>query len=209
MKKYTLKNTLNISYESRYGEISSYVYEEKKSKFMSYIFNISNKDNALKCIEMVRKENYDSKHIVYLYKIIQDKNEILKFSDDGEPQGTGTKAILEMIDKENITNILIIIVRYFGGILLGAGPLARAYLNSFKGAYKSLVKYENIEYSLTNIKIKYDNINDMEYILSNYIDNNDVIVIGKKFGNIVEISLNISKRKYDEIYNRIKLLLED
>ena len=114
-----------------------------------------------------------------------------------------------MLNKENITNILVVIVRYFGGILLGAGPLARAYLNCFKGAYLSLEKEEKINYKKLDIKITYDNMKNFDHALCKYIDNKDVIIKEKKFGQVVDIYLEISIEKYNEIYKNIKLLLED
>lgn len=126
--------------ESKYGEISNFVVEEKKSKFYAYVFNINNKDDALNKIEDIRKKNKEARHIVYIYNIIENGVKTIKFSDDGEPKGTGTRAIYDLLEKEGIVNILIVIVRIFGGALLGAGLLSRTYLNAAKNAITSCKK---------------------------------------------------------------------
>lgn len=204
MTFYSLKNE-NTLFESKHGEISNFTYEEKKSKFICYIFSIKNKDEALVKINEIKKSNYNAKHIVYLYRLNINEYQELKFSDDGEPQGTGTKSILEMIRKECITNICVVIVRYFGGILLGVGPLTRAYLNSFRGAYNLLMKEELIEYKTVTFDISYDKLRDLEYKINDYIQAKDITILDKKYGDVVRLKLNVSINKFDRI---IKILEE-
>lgn len=194
----------NRKYYSQYGEISSYIYEEKKSKFLCYVFACSNVNEANNSIEKIRKNNYDAKHIVYFYSIICDNSSIIKFSDDGEPQGTGTKAIYEMLKKECISNVCIVIVRYFGGILLGAGPLSRAYLNSFKGAYLLLNKEKIIEYRQISYKINYVDLKNFEYTINDFLEKKDIIILEKIFKDQIEIKLKISKDKFEHIINKLK-----
>ena len=113
-------NKQNMELNEKYRELllSTGYYEEKKSKFYSYIFSVSSQDLAIDILNEIKRLYYDARHEVYLYSLIEDDIKKIKFSDDGEPQGTGTKAIYEMLEKENLTNILVIIVRYFGGTLL-------------------------------------------------------------------------------------------
>ena len=108
-----------------YEYISSALYEEKKSKFYSYIFEISNVQEANNILSAVRKSFKEARHVVYAYVL---ENEYY-CSDDGEPSGTGGKAIFSLLEKQKIINTLVIVIRYFGGILLGVGPLSRAYLS--------------------------------------------------------------------------------
>ena len=92
--------------------VASNILVEKKSKFIAYIFNISCKNEAEDYLERIKMENKDARHIVYIYSYLDKITNIpvINFSDDGEPQGTGTKAIYELISKERITNICIVIV---------------------------------------------------------------------------------------------------
>lgn len=201
---YTLNN--NIS-NSKYGEISSYTYEEKKSKFNCYIFNIDSLEEAKNYINIIKKDNKLARHVVYIYSIKENNNMNIKFSDDGEPQGTGTRAIYETLQKENLTNICVIIVRYFGGILLGAGPLSRAYLNAFKEAMnvcRKEVIYNYINYSFITTYSNFDNINNL---LQEYMNNNDIINITNKFNDNIEVSMDIKDTLFNEITSKLKIYI--
>lgn len=197
MPNYTLiKNNNDIL---DFDSISNFEYDEKKSRFICYIFNINSKEQATEKLDEVRKANFNAKHIVYLYSLYETSKETIKFSDDGEPNGTGTKAIYEMIKKENLTNILVVVVRYFGGILLGAGPLSRAYLSAFKGAYLLTNKKEIIEYTNYNIKVKYNCMKDFEHEIEKYIKNENVIIGDKIYNQNIDVDLKISKNILSEI----------
>lgn len=105
---------------------------EKKSKFIGRIIKIESEKEAKEHLEAIRKAEKGAVHNCYAY-IVREEN-IERFSDDGEPQGTAGKPILEVIQKEGITNVLCVVTRYFGGTLLGTGGLVRAYNQSAKGA---------------------------------------------------------------------------
>ena len=130
---------------NKYGEISNGIYEIKKSKFYSYIFAASSVSKIEDIIKVIKKDNKKARHVVYAYNF-KDENGVLhsKFSNDNEPQGTGVNSIISMLEKENVTNYLVVIVRYFGGTLLGAGPLLRSYLTSFKEAYEKIKKNKSL-----------------------------------------------------------------
>lgn len=98
----------------------------KKSRFITYLYNLDNVDEIKTIIEDLKKEHKKARHIVYAYNI----NNQIKYYEDGEPKGTAGTPILNVIQKSNLSNVLIVIVRYFGGIKLGAGGLFRAYSNS-------------------------------------------------------------------------------
>lgn len=100
-------------------------YLIKKSKFVGYVFNVTNVDQIKEILDELKKEHKKATHITYAYSI---KTPFLeKAVDDGEPSGTAGKPILNVIQKNNKENILLVVVRYFGGIKLGAGGLLRAY----------------------------------------------------------------------------------
>ena len=106
--------------------------EIKKSKFIGYYFEVASKDEVKEILESLKKEHKKARHIPYAYKI---DNEIKK-SDDKEPSGTSGMPILNIIEKNNLNHTLIAVVRYFGGIKLGAGGLIRAYSNTSKEVIK-------------------------------------------------------------------------
>lgn len=112
--------------------------ELNKSKFYSYAFPVDDVELFKTKLETLRKDNPKAKHIVYAYKIGTNS----KSCDDKEPKGTGGRPILELLNKKNLTNVAIAVVRYFGGTELGAGRLLRTYLNS---AVDAINKCEIIE----------------------------------------------------------------
>ena len=198
--------TLISDNNGEYGEISKSILEEKKSKFISYIFKINNEMDAKEYINKIKREYNDARHIVYIYSYLDKNNQInINFSDDSEPQGTGTKAIYELITKENITNICVIIVRYFGGILLGAGPLSRAYLNSFRNSFKLTQKTEILNYIKKTINIDYNLYDKLINQLKDYISNKHVVINKVEFNQNVLIDLSIEKN----ILNKVDMIISD
>ncbi len=103
---------------------------EKKSKFIANIFYIESKEEAEKLIKDVNKKYHDARHNCYAYRVISSDGIIEKASDDGEPSGTAGAPMLNILSKNELANVLIIVTRYFGGILLGTGGLVRAYSRS-------------------------------------------------------------------------------
>ena len=99
---------------------------EKKSRFIGYAVPVSSEEEAYAFVEKIRKQHYDARHNCYAFAI-GSENTLLRFSDDGEPQGTAGKPILEVITGNAVVNICIVVTRYFGGTLLGTGGLVRAY----------------------------------------------------------------------------------
>ena len=115
------------------AEHASWTYSEKRSVFIGRVFPVSSDDEAIGIVESVRKDDPDARHNVYGYRLFGD---VLreKFSDDGEPKGTGGRPCLDVLQKNNVHNALIVVTRYFGGILLGAPGLTRAYSKAAAGA---------------------------------------------------------------------------
>lgn len=116
--------------------MKTYELTISKSKFLAYLFDLSCLDEVKKHLEELKKEHKKAKHICYAYVY---KNEIIseKCSDDGEPGGTAGYPILNVIKKKNLTNVMVAVVRYFGGIKLGAGGLTRAYTKACAGVLDS------------------------------------------------------------------------
>ena len=111
--------------------------EIKKSKFFGYYFNVESADEVKEILENLKKENKKATHVCYAYRITKDQY-LEKAFDDGEPSGTAGKPILNVIQKQNLSNVLLVVVRYFGGIKLGAGGLVRAYSKTASEIVKEL-----------------------------------------------------------------------
>ncbi len=106
-------------------------FTEKRSRFIGHVWPVETEEEARARIEEARKKHYDARHNCWCY-LIQDGP--VRYSDDGEPQGTAGQPMLNVFQREGIVNVCCVVTRYFGGVLLGAGGLARAYTQSAKDA---------------------------------------------------------------------------
>ena len=116
-----MQDEIRIITEDASGELT-----EKRSRFIAQLHPIHSEEEAISYIESIRKQYYDARHNCYAY-IVGENASIQRFSDDGEPSGTAGRPILDVLLANHLTDCVLIVTRYFGGILLGAGPLARAY----------------------------------------------------------------------------------
>ena len=132
-------------------EVETNILEVKKSKFIAFVYYIDSQEMAEEKIKQVREEYKDARHIVYAYMLKSSG----RFTDDKEPQGTAGKPIYSILEKENLINVLVVVIRYFGGILLGAGPLTRAYATVAKDALSKCNKVTYVEYLDESIICEY------------------------------------------------------
>ena len=107
-------------------------FTEKRSRFIGHVWRVETEEEARACIEAMKKRYHDARHNCWCYAVREGG--VVRYSDDGEPQGTAGQPMLGVFQKENITNFCCVVTRYFGGILLGAGGLVRAYTRSAKDA---------------------------------------------------------------------------
>lgn len=104
-------------------------YVEKRSKFMGKIRPVESEEAARAFVDEMKKKHHDARHNCWCYAL---RNGVMRYSDDGEPQGTAGQPMLEVFSREGVTNAVCVVTRYFGGVLLGAGPLLRAYQGTAK-----------------------------------------------------------------------------
>lgn len=138
-------------------------YVEKKSKFIANLFYVENTEQAEKIIKEIRKKYFDARHNCIAYRVIEDDRLIEKSSDDGEPSGTAGAPMLSILQKNNLVNVLIIVTRYFGGILLGTGGLVRAYSNSLIQAIEASEKTEKSLGQEMEILLEYSEFENFKY----------------------------------------------
>ncbi|MBO4853528.1 MAG: YigZ family protein [Oscillospiraceae bacterium] len=106
-------------------------FTEKRSRFISHVWTVESEEEAQAHIRQMRAKYYDARHNCWCYRIGQNT---VRYGDDGEPQGTAGQPMLKVLERENVTNVCCVVTRYFGGILLGAGGLSRAYARGAKDA---------------------------------------------------------------------------
>lgn len=154
----------------------------QKSEFITRLFPVNSIEEVNQKLQEIRKMHYDAKHNCYAY-ILGDNQEIQKASDDGEPQKTAGSPMLEVLKKNNMTNILAIVTRYFGGILLGAGGLIRAYSSSVSECLKLAKLYDTKLLTKFSLNVSYTSYNTLKKVFS-YINileesfQEDVIIVG-------------------------------
>jgi len=163
----------------------------KNSRFITVIHKIYNIDDVEIYIDNIKKIYKDANHYCYAYVIDNSK----KFDDNGEPSGTAGSPIMQVLEKNNLNYVICVVIRYFGGIKLGAGGLTRVYSKSTveclkKGNILTLTDGYNV-----NISFNYDYVNTVNYMLK------DINIIDKKFDNKITYNLNISTKLYDKLSN--------
>lgn len=140
---------------------------EKKSRFIGYTASVQTEDEAAAFIEGIRKKHYDARHCCYAYSVGLDNQPLLRFSDDGEPQGTAGKPILEVIQGSGVRNICIAVVRYFGGTLLGTGGLVRAYTDAAKAGLEASVIRQRRRLIEAELSAEYPDLGKLQYLIGN------------------------------------------
>ena len=169
---------------------------EKKSKFIAYLIKINSEEEAILKINEIKKNHRDAKHHVFAYRI---ENGVERMSDDGEPSGTAGMPILEMLRAQNLQNILVVVVRYFGGILLGTGGLLRAYTTASKDAIckaEKVCAFLSDEYMIT---YEYN----FHAMVSHFLNQMSIKVVNSEFGANVIIRIIMHDEVSDNIISQI------
>ncbi len=164
---------------------------EKKSRFISYVARVEDEDEAKEFIASIKKKHSDATHNCYAY--VLKGTEIARFSDDGEPQGTAGMPILEVIKREGVVGVCVVVTRYFGGILLGAGGLVRAYANGAKIGIDKAGVSEFCSHVTFDFAVSYG---DYEKVLRD-LDKNAVLNIGADFAENVVFHLSCAEENYE------------
>ena len=144
--------------------VDEYIVE--KSTFIGYAEPIKTEEEAIEFINEIKKKHKDATHNVWAYTIGENMN-IQRYSDDGEPQGTAGIPTLEVIKKEDLRDVVVVVTRYFGGIKLGAGGLVRAYTKGAKVGIEAGIVIEKVKYSEVKIKIEYTQLGRIQNEIMN------------------------------------------
>ena len=165
------------------------IYKEKGSKFLSFAMPVNNSDEVKELVKNYRKEYYDSRHVCYAYMLGAERKE-WRANDDGEPSGTAGRPILGQINSRELTNILVVVVRYFGGILLGTGGLVVAYKEAVADALNQAEIIERTVDETISINFDYVLMNDVMRV----IKDTNAQIISQTFDNICSMQLSIRKQ---------------
>lgn len=171
---------------------------EKKSRFIANVSPISSEEEATNFIAEIKKQHYKARHNCFAY-VIGGDIPIVRFSDDGEPNGTAGKPILDVLLGEKIENAIIVVTRYFGGTLLGTGGLVRAYGKSAKEGILAGKIVQMDVYTKVFISVDYSLIGKIQYEVSN----NGHIIIDTEYTDLVKFSLYVKSELVDEFIKNI------
>lgn len=166
-------------------------YEEKKSVFLAFAAPISSEEEAQAFITRIRAEYPDARHHVYAY-VLREGNKT-RYSDDGEPSGTGGMPVLDLIRKGGITDAAVVVVRYFGGTLLGTGGLVRAYTASAKDAISVATPIRYRMADLIRLRVSYPDYQKIASILQT------VSVTETAFGEGVILTMRVESTRSGEV----------
>jgi uncharacterized YigZ family protein len=171
---------------------------EKKSRFIATIQPVSSEEEALAFVAQMKKKYYDARHNCWAF-IVGTDNVVAKCSDDGEPSGTAGRPMLEVLTGSGIHNIVVVVTRYFGGVLLGTGGLVRAYQGALKEALP-LCKTATQRYGVRlKIKTDYNMIGKIQYILAN----NNINIEDSVYGADVELIALVPIEDYNRLTTEI------
>ena len=168
-------------------------FVEKKSKFIGNLYYVENTKEAEEIIKNVKKKYFDAKHNCIAYRVIEEGKIIERFSDDGEPQGTAGSPMLNILQKNGLVNVLIVVTRYFGGILLGTGGLVRAYQNSLMLAIEKTEKITKCLGESLNITLNYSDFENFKYYCK--INNISIVEVDYKENIVCRIELEEEKKE--------------
>lgn len=163
------------------GENCSAEIVEKKSKFIANMFYIESQEEAEKLIKVIKSKYHDARHNCIAYRVIENNAILEKSSDDGEPSGTAGAPMLNLLQKNDLCNVLVIVTRYFGGILLGTGGLVRAYSDAISKVIQESKKICKCMGLQMSVQMDYNELEKFKY----YCKNNNINIINTEYSDVI------------------------
>ena len=173
---------------------------EKKSRFIANIYNVESKEEAEEKMKQIKKKYYDAKHHCFAFSIIEENGITQKSSDDGEPSGTAGAPILNIIKSNNLQNVVIIVTRYFGGILLGTGGLTRAYSEAAGKVVEQSELIQKEPGMEVELEIDYNDNEKFKY----YCQKNNINIIKIEYTENILYKIELNEKEYKKIEERNK-----
>ena len=171
---------------------------EKKSKFIANIYYIESIEEAEKLIKDANKKYFDARHNCYAFSVYTENGIVNRFSDDGEPSGTAGAPMLNILTLQNLSNVLVIVTRYFGGILLGTGGLVKAYTQATIEALNNANIVNNDLGKSVKFVISYQDLEKLKY----FMRQNSIKITDIQYGENVEVFVDITDEKLQKILER-------
>lgn len=176
-------------------------YTDKRSKFLAFAHHVTTVEEIKEILSRYRKKYYDARHCCYAY-MLGPKQEEFRMNDDGEPSSTAGKPIFGQIQSHNLTDILIVVVRYYGGVNLGTSRLIVAYRTAAADAIAHADIETRIEEETLTYTFNYTMMNDVMRLVKEM----DVRIVSQEFNNTCSITMAIRKSQTDQLRNRLEML---
>ncbi|WP_276893394.1 YigZ family protein [Hallella bergensis] len=191
---------MNDSYKTIQGTGEGY-YTEKRSKFLAFAHHVESAEEVKEIVDSYRKKYYDARHCCYAYMLGADRS-AYRANDDGEPSSTAGKPILGQINSKELTNILICVIRYYGGVNLGTGGLIVAYRTAAADAISHCEIVERLVEEEVTFSFSYPMMNGVMRVVKDM----DARIVAQKFELSCEVVLSIRKSLAGELRARLKQL---
>ena len=175
------------------------VFKDKGSKFLAYAYPVTDEQQVKEYLEPLRKKYYDATHHCYAWRLGPD-GELSRANDDGEPSGTAGKPILGQMLSRELTNILIVVVRYFGGTKLGVPGLINAYRESAREAIEAAEVVTRTVNAVYAVRFAYPVMNDVMRIVKDMSPQ----VVSQNFDNVCEMELSIRRGREEQLRDRLE-----
>lgn len=188
-----------INYLSIQSPIISEI-DIKKSRFITYLYPIETEEDFQNHLANIRKEHYKATHHCQAF-ILNDDSSIQRMSDDGEPSGTAGVPMLEVLKNNDLTYVMAVTVRYFGGTKLGAGGLIRAYSSAVSEALKEATIIKNITQTMVDLIIDYSQNDTFTYLMGE--TELPITIMDTQYTDKVTYQLAIDQDQVDDVYNRL------
>ncbi len=172
----------------------------KKSRFIGILTPCLSEQEVLNHLNHFHQQHPNASHIVFAYRIKSTRGIVMKFHDAGEPSGTAGKPVYQHLEGKNLVNVLCVVIRYFGGIKLGAGGLTRAYGNTAKKVIEASQITEYIEYAEVQLELEYKQMQLLKYQLEKL----DGMILKQDFSENINLIIKIPKKNLDILTEKFK-----
>lgn len=181
-------------FKSIAGNVSAEIIQ-KKSKFICHLYYVESVEEAEELIKQVNKKYFDARHHCYAFSIMTENGLINHFSDDGEPSGTAGAPMLNILTSQNLSNVLSIVTRYFGGVLLGTGGLVKAYSEATMEALNQASIVQKEFGQEVKLVLHYQDLEKMKY----YLKQKQINVSHVEYGENVQVIVEITKDNLEKM----------
>lgn len=189
------------TYKTVSKEVCEGFYSEKRSKFLAFVHHVDSVDEAMTIVKEYRKKNYDARHCCYAYVLGSDRADF-RANDDGEPSSTAGKPILGQLNRLELTDVLVVVIRYYGGVNLGTGGLIVAYRTATEDALSKAVIEEKFVEERITYRFTYPMINAVMRV----VKETGARIVSQSFDNDCEIVLSIRQSLAEGLQARLDKL---